>query len=126
MSLLNLEGKRILIVEDDDMSYILLNQIFKLTKVELLRAKNGREALLLYKNESGIDLVLMDIQLPDINGKTVTSEMVSHNNKIPIIAQTAGKLPQDIDAAMAAGCSDVLIKPFKIEELMGIMKKYLE
>jgi CheY-like chemotaxis protein len=126
MSLLNLEGKRILIVEDDDMSYILLNQIFKLTKVELLRAKNGREALLLYRNNPGIDLVLMDIQLPDINGKTVTSEMVSHNNKIPIIAQTAGKSPQDIDAAIEAGCSEVLIKPFKVEELMEIIKKYLE
>jgi len=126
MALLNLEGKRILIVEDDDMSYILLNQIFILTKSEILRAKNGREALLLYRNDPDIDLVLMDIQLPDINGKTVTSEMVAYNNKIPIIAQTAGKSPQDIDAALAAGCSDVLIKPFKMEELMDLLKKYLQ
>jgi CheY-like chemotaxis protein len=126
MSLPNLEGKRILVVEDDDMSYILLNQIFKLTKGEILRAKNGREALLLFRNDPDIDLVLMDIQLPDINGKTVTSEMVAHNNKTPIIAQTAGKSPQDIDAAIAAGCSDVLIKPFKIEELMEILKKYFQ
>ena len=126
MSLLNLEGKRILIVEDDDMSYILLTQIFKLTKGEILRARNGREALLLYRNDSDIDLVLMDIQLPDINGKTVTSEMIAHNNKIPIIAQTAGKSPQDIDSAIAAGCSDVLVKPFKMEELMEILKKYFQ
>ncbi len=126
MSLLNLEGKRILVVEDDDMSYILLNQIFKLTKGEILRAKNGKEALLLFRNDPDIDLVLMDIQLPDINGKTVTSEMVAHNNRIPVIAQTAGKSPQDIDAAIAAGCSEVIIKPFKIEELMEILKKYLQ
>jgi two-component system CheB/CheR fusion protein len=125
MSLLNLEGKRILVVEDDDMSYILLSQIFKLTKGEILRAKNGREALLLFRNDPAIDLVLMDIQLPDINGKTVTSEMIAHNNKTPIIAQTAGKSPQEIDAAIAAGCSYVLIKPFKMEELMEILKKYL-
>ena len=126
MPVLNLEGKRILIVEDDDMSYILISQILKLTKGEILRAKNGREALRLYTNDPGIDLVLMDIQLPDINGKTVTSEMIAHNNNIPIIAQTAGKTPQEIDTAMAAGCSAVLIKPFKMEELMDILKKYLQ
>ena len=97
MPVLNLEGKRILIVEDDDMSYILLSQILKLTKGEILRAKNGREALRLYTNDPEIDLVLMDIQLPDINGKTLTSEMIAHNNSIPIIAQTAGKTPQEID-----------------------------
>ncbi len=125
MSVLNLEGKKILIVEDDDMSYILLNQIIKLTKGEILRARNGREALLFYRHDPDIDLVLMDIQLPDINGLTVTKEMIVHNNKIPIIAQTAGRLPQDIDSAIAAGCSDVLTKPFKMEDLMDILKKHL-
>ena len=126
MSVLNLEGKRILIVEDDDMSYILLNQLLKTTKGEILRAKNGREALKIYRNDPEIDLVLMDIQLPDINGKTVTREMVSHNNNIPIIAQTAGKTPQEIDTALAAGCSAVLVKPFNMEELMDVLKEYLQ
>lgn len=126
MSVLNLEGKRILIVEDDDMSYILLNQLLKATKGEILRAKNGREALGIYRNDPEIDLVLMDIQLPDINGKAVTREMVAHNNNIPIIAQTAGKTPQDIDTALEAGCSAVLVKPFKMEELTDILKKYLQ
>ena len=58
-----------MIVEDDDMSYILLSQILKLTKGEILRAKNGREALRLYTNDPEIDLVLMDIRLRgELNG----------------------------------------------------------
>jgi len=124
MCALNLEGKKILIVEDDDMSYILLNQIFKLTRGEVIRARNGKEALQLYRDNNDIDLVLMDIQLPDINGKSVTGEMIKYNNKIPIIAQTAGRTPQDVDSAISAGCSDVLTKPFTMEELMEILKKY--
>jgi CheY-like chemotaxis protein len=124
MCVLNLEGKKILIVEDDDMSYILLNQIFKLTKGEIIRAKNGKEALRLYKDNADIDLVLMDIQLPDINGRSVTGEMIKFNSNIPIIAQTAGRTPHDVDDAIAAGCNDVLTKPFSMEELMKILKKY--
>ena len=124
MCALDLEGKKILIVEDDDMSYILLNQIFKLTKAEIIRAKNGKEALQLFRNSSDIDLVLMDIQLPDINGRSVTGDMIKFNDNIPIIAQTAGRTPHEVDDAIAAGCSDVLTKPFRMEELMEILKKY--
>ena len=124
MATLNLEGKTILIVEDDDMSYIFLNQIFKLTKGSILRAKSGWKALQLFRNDPEIDLVLMDIQLPDINGNIVTSEMRTINRNIPIIAQTAGRTPQDIDAAIAAGSSDVITKPFTMEILIKVLKKY--
>ncbi len=124
MSVLNLEGKKILIVEDDDMSYILLNQIFKLTSCEIMRAKSGKEALALYKDNTDIDLVLMDIKLPDINGRSVTGEIKKHNSSIPIIAQTAGRTPHELEEAIAAGCDDVLTKPFRMEELMEVLKKY--
>jgi CheY-like chemotaxis protein len=124
MSVINLEGKKVLIVEDDDMSYILLNQIFKLTGCEIMRAKSGREALTLYKNNTDIDLVLMDIKLPDISGKSVTGEIKKHKSSIPIIAQTAGRTPHELEEAIAAGCDDVLTKPFKMEELMEILRKY--
>ncbi len=124
MATLNLEGKTILIVEDDDMSYIFLNQIFKLTKGSILRAKSGWKALQLFRNDPEIDLVLMDIQLPDINGNIVTSEIRTINRNIPIIAQTAGRTPQDIDAAIAAGSSDVITKPFTMEILIKVLKKY--
>ena len=126
MAKLNLEGKTILIVEDDDMSYIFLNQIFKLTKGSIIRAKSGWKALQLYRNDPDIDLVLMDIQLPDINGNSVTSEIRSINKNIPIIAQTAGRMPQDIDAAIAAGASDVITKPFTMEVLIEVLGRYFK
>lgn len=124
MDTFNLEGKKILIVEDDDMSFIFLNQIFKLIKGTIIRAKSGSEALHLFKNDSAIDLILMDIQLPDINGNSVTSEIRKIDKNIPVIAQTAGRTPQDIDTAFDAGSSEVITKPFSMEELMEVLKKY--
>lgn len=126
MAMLNLEGKTILIVEDDDMSYIFLNQIFKLTKGSIIRAKSGWKAIQLFKNDPDIDLVLMDIQLPDINGNSVTSEIRRINKTIPIIVQTAGRVPQDIDAAIDAGASDVITKPFTMEILIEVLDKYFK
>jgi two-component system cell cycle response regulator DivK len=125
MDTFNLEGKKILIVEDDDMSFIFLNQIFKLVKGTIIRAKSGSEALYLFKNDSAIDLILMDIQLPDINGNSVTSQIRKIDKNIPIIAQTAGRTPQDIDTAFDAGSSEVLTKPFSMEKLIDVLKKYV-
>ncbi len=120
----NLEGKKILVVEDDDMSFIFLNQIFKLIKGTIIRAKSGREALHHFKNDPEIELILMDIQLPDINGNTVTSEIRKINKNIPIIVQTAGRTPQDVDTAVDAGSSDVITKPFSMENLLEVLRKY--
>ncbi len=121
-----MEGKKILVVEDDDMSFIFLKQIFKLIKGTIIRAKSGREALHEYKSSSGIDLILMDIQLPDINGNEITAEIRKSNSNIPIIAQTAGRTPQDIEAAIDAGSSEVITKPFSMEDLLGVLKKYMK
>ena len=126
MSVLNLEKNTILIVEDDDMSFLYLSQIFKLTKSKVIRAKNGNEAIQLSRDNTKIDLVLMDIQLPDFDGNTVTREIRKFNDKLPIIAQTAGKTQYDKDNAMEAGCNEVLIKPFRMEELMFLLAKYLQ
>ncbi|MBN1415404.1 MAG: response regulator [Bacteroidales bacterium] len=125
MAILNLEKNTILIVEDDDMSFLYLNQIFKLTKSSVIRAKNGSEAIQVCRDNDQIDLVLMDIQLPDFDGNRVTREIRKFNNKLPIIAQTAGKTQYDKDNALESGCNDVLIKPFKMEELMLLLLKYL-
>lgn len=124
MDSVNLSGKKILIVEDDEMSFIFLNQIFILTKSTIIRAKSGREALRIFRSDSEIDLILMDIQLPDINGNDVTSDIRKIDKNIPIIAQTAGRTPQDIDAAIDAGASEVITKPFSMEYLLEVLKKY--
>jgi CheY-like chemotaxis protein len=126
MPLLNLEKNTLLIVEDDDMSFLYLSQIFRLTRGNIIRARNGHEAIRLVQDHTGIDLVLMDIQLPDMDGNAVTREILRTRPDIPIIAQTAGKTQYEKDMALDAGCSDVLIKPFKMEELMIMLGKYIK
>jgi CheY-like chemotaxis protein len=120
----NLEGKSILVVEDDNMNFIYLQQIFKITKGKIVRAIKGQEALDLVK-ENDFDLILMDIQLPDIMGTEVTRQIRSLDASTPIIAQTASRAPEETDQCMKAGCSDVMIKPFTLNDFSRIVRKHM-
>jgi len=120
---INLTGKKILVVEDDDLNFIYLSQLFKITKGEVKRVKNGRDALTSVGIEK-FDVILMDIQLPDISGNEVTRQIRASGENIPIIAQTASRTPDETDLSLEAGCSDVLIKPFSIDDLSRMMQKY--
>ena len=126
MAIPNFEKSTILVVEDDEMSFLYLSQIFRLTKNGVVRARNGNEAIQISRHNRDIDLILMDIQLPDIDGNTITREIRRFNRELPIIAQTAGKTLQERDAALESGCNEVLVKPFKMEELTGMLEKYLK
>lgn len=122
--MLDLTGKRILIVEDDEMNYIYLSQIFKMIHGDIFRAKNGKSAINMTK-ENTYDLILMDIQLPDINGLDVTRQIRKFNNITPIVAQTAARNPEETDEALEAGCNDILIKPYTINDLSTTIKRIL-
>jgi len=126
MAIPNFEKSTILVVEDDEMSFLYLNQIFRLTRNVVVRARNGNEAIQIIRVNRDIDLILMDIQLPDIDGNTITREIRKFNPELPIIAQTAGKTQQERDIALESGCNDVLVKPFRMEELTGMLEKYLK
>jgi len=123
MSFPNLENKTVLVVEDDDMSFLYLNQLFMLTKCNLVHARNGSEALERFGSRQP-DLILMDIQLPDMDGTEVTRKIRQSNRDIPIIAQTAGKSSEEQDKAIKAGCSAVLIKPFTMEKLFEVILRF--
>lgn len=122
--IVDLSGKKLLVVEDDEMNFIYLTQIFKLTKGEITRAKNGHEALDYAKNNK-YDLILMDIQLPDISGNEVTKEIRNFDPSTPIIAQTASRTPDETDVSLEAGCTEVLVKPFTIHDLSKAMVKFI-
>ena len=122
--LVDLSGKKLLVVEDDEMNFIYLTQLFKLTKGDITRAKSGREALDLAKNNK-YDIILMDIQLPDISGREVTREIRNFDIDTPIIAQTASRTPDETDDSLDAGCTEVLVKPFTLDDLSNILVKYL-
>ncbi len=122
---MSLQNKKILIVEDDEMNFIYLSQIFKIAQISIIRAKTGYEAIDIIKHDTEIDLILMDIQLPDISGIEVTEKIRQFNSYLPIIAQTATKSDNEKDSIVNAGCTDVLVKPFKMEELLSKIREYL-
>ena len=124
MSMLNLNGKLVLVVEDDDMSFLYLKHLLVLTGCTFIRAQSGSEALELFRNHR-FDLILMDIQLPDIAGTLVTREIRLSDQSVPIIAQTAGKTNDKKEEAIEAGCSEVIVKPFSMEELFDVLGRYL-
>jgi two-component system sensor histidine kinase EvgS len=121
---IDLKGKRILIVEDDEMNFIYLSQIFRIFQCNIFRAKNGKAALIMAKEEN-YDVILMDIQLPDINGLEVTKLIRQFDLTTPIIAQTAARSPDETDEAIEAGCTEILIKPYTISDLSSILEKVL-
>lgn len=122
--IIDLTNRKILVVEDDDMNYIYLAQIFKLIKGELSRAKNGASAVSLAKNTK-FDIILMDLQLPDINGSEVTRQIREFDKDTPIIVQTASRNTDETDAALDSGCTDILVKPYTMNDLTKILDKYL-
>jgi len=123
MSFPNLQNKTVLVVEDDDMSFLYLNQLFMLTHCKLLHARSGSEALEIFNSQQP-DMIIMDIQLPDMDGTVVTSKIRQSDNEIPIIAQTAGTSGEDQDKALKAGCSAILIKPFTMEKLFEVISRF--
>jgi len=121
----NFEGKTILIAEDEDNNYIYLQEVLIPTKVTLLRAKTGYQAIDIVKNQPTISMILMDIKMPEMNGFQATSIIKEMNPKIPIIAQTAYAMAEDLIKGKNAGCDDYLAKPIKPELLINTLRHYL-
>jgi len=118
-SLAFLSGKIILIVEDVEYNYRYLEIILSRNQdVKILWAKNGLEAVELCRKNPDISIVLMDIQLPEMNGYDATRIIKSENKNIPVIAQTAYATHSDFEAAIDAGCVDILVKPINKKELL--------
>ncbi|OQX77721.1 MAG: hypothetical protein B6D61_06735 [Bacteroidetes bacterium 4484_249] len=117
--------KTILIAEDEDYSFNLLEILLKKSKAQLLRAKNGYEAVNIFKSNDDIDLVLMDIRMPKMDGFEATRKIKQVKPKIPIIAQTAFALSEDKERIFQCGCEDYIAKPLNWGHLFNKIKKYL-
>jgi PAS domain S-box-containing protein len=117
--------KNILIVEDDLLSYEYLKEILKATKAHILHAKDGQSAIKQCKENDTIDLVLMDIQLPGIDGNTATQEIRKFNPDLPIIAQTAYALKEEKSKILEAGCNDYVAKPINEKKLYKKIDKLI-
>ncbi len=115
--------KTILIAEDVDNNYDLLNVILR-KEYKLVRAVNGIEAVKLFSNVKP-DLILMDIKMPEMGGLEATKLIRMESKTVPIIAVTAFAFGSDREVALEAGCDDFLSKPIDIPVLKSIIKKYL-
>ena len=111
--------KTILVAEDEDINYNYLFELFSGSNFKLLRARNGIEAIEMLNSSSSIDLILMDIKMPIMNGYEATRRIKATNPKIPIIAQTAYAHEVDKAKAFENGCDDYISKPFKKDMLIS-------
>lgn len=114
----------ILLVEDNMTNAFLMQEILQVIKADVLLAKNGSEAIDIYQSDQHIDLVLMDIKLPDTNGYDLTRVLITIRKNIPVIAQTAYALLGDKEKALEAGCVDYLPKPIDSKELFAKINRY--
>ena len=117
-------GKVLLIVEDEDHNYTYIHEILKRTNVGMIRAETAMEAVRLFR-EHKIDMVLMDIKLPDVDGYITTREMKKLNPDIPVIAQTAYAMVQEREKCLQAGCDDYISKPFDPDKLIRLVERYI-
>jgi signal transduction histidine kinase len=122
----NWKNKLILVAEDEMINYKFIEKVLKKTKTKLLWAKNGIETFEMVQQNKDIDLVLMDIRMPLMDGYEATRKIKEINKKIPIIAQTAYALDYERTEILSAGCNDYISKPYTIYELLNLINKYLD
>lgn len=120
-----LKTKKILIVEDDVSSRLYLNKILEKTGASLVNASDGMEAIRKATADPGIDIILMDIQLPLVDGYGAAKKIKEHRKDIIIIAQTAFSLIGDRERIMAAGFDDYIVKPIFPQQLIEKLVKSL-
>ncbi len=117
---------KILIAEDDETSSQLMSIIVDEYSREIIAVRSGEDAVEAYHNNTDIDLVLMDIQLPGMTGYEATRQIRKFNDKVIIIAQTAFGLTGDREKSIAVGCNDYISKPIDKDKLLALIQKYFK
>ncbi len=116
----------LLIVEDEETSSYFLEIILKNRFREIISAKTGKEAIEICRNNPEIDIILMDIKMPEMSGYEATREIRKFNKEVVIIAQTAFALAGDKKKAIEAGCDDYISKPIDKEILLGMINHHIK
>jgi CheY-like chemotaxis protein/signal transduction histidine kinase len=126
------QGRRILVVEDDVRNIFALTSVLEPKGAQVQIARNGREALdALQKaaahHSARIDLVLMDVMMPEMDGFTAMREIRKRPEwkKLPVIALTAKAMPDDLEACLAAGANDYIAKPLDVEKLLSLIRVWM-
>lgn len=118
--------KTVLIAEDVDDNFLFLKTFLRKTKINVLWAKDGREAIEMCQDNDTIDIVLMDIRMPFVDGYEATRKIKSFKPDLPVIAQTAYALNSDYQKVFDSGCDEYVTKPILGKILFQKMKKFLK
>jgi CheY-like chemotaxis protein len=121
---INWQSKTILIAEDTDINYFLLAEVLKGTKANLVRVKDGQEAIDFIKNNE-VNLILMDINMPRMNGYEATRTIKRLRKDIPIIVQTAMHFDEESEEAFKSGADDFITKPIDLKTFMSKIEQFI-
>jgi CheY-like chemotaxis protein len=125
MEVFSTERKTILLVEDDDTSYQYFRIVCSKNNFNIMRAEDGLAAVEICRNHD-INLIIMDIHLPEMDGLEATKMIREFNNSLPIVAQTASPSSFIEEAAHTAGCNKIIFKPIDDCTLLSIIDEYLK
>jgi CheY-like chemotaxis protein len=118
--------KTILIAEDDESNVLLLKKALEKTHAEIIHAENGKEAVKLFRTNPDIDIILMDIRMPVMDGIEATTQIKQIDRNVPIVVQTAFTMSSEKEKSFKAGCDDYISKPINIKELFATVCKHIE
>lgn len=119
------KNKQILVAEDEETNFKFIETALKKTQIQLYRAKNGKQVIELVDHHPKIDIILMDIGMPEMDGYEATKAIKKMNNAIPIIAQTAYARENDRIQVFEVGCDGYISKPYKADELLELINKFI-
>ena len=123
---INWSSRKCLLVDDNKDILTYLNRVLLETRIIILTARSGIEALEIIRNTADIDVVLLDMQMPEMNGIEATKEIRKIRKDLPIIAQTAFIFEDDKDIILEAGCDACLIKPIRKDHLLTVMSSFIK
>ncbi len=121
----NWSGKTILVAEDEEDNFRYLEVALSISNASLIWARNGQEAVDIIKSSQLVDLVLMDIKMPMMDGYEATRRIKRINPNIPIIAQTAYAMSEEREKSIIIGCDDYIAKPINYEDLLSTVNRFM-
>jgi len=121
----NWEGKTFLVAEDEEDNFRYIEVALALSNASLIWARDGKEAVDIFRKIDNIDLVLMDIKMPFMDGYVATREIKQLSKRVPVIAQTAYAMSEEKEKSMAAGCDDFIAKPIGYDDLLSTIHRFV-
>lgn len=125
MNKINWSSNTILIVEDVETNLMFIKAAIAKTGIHMIWAKDGWEAINQVKENSGIDIVLMDLRMPNLDGFKATEIIKTIRPELPVIAQTTFTDQMDKERVFEAGCDDYLAKPIRLDQLLATIGRYI-